>query len=87
LPCLLDSGCEITMIPKSPIDEVGGLSLLSFHQRIHSANNTEIEIVGRVIAPFRLGCRVFEADAPVSPDVQEVMLKSNWLSSQMFVGL
>ena len=67
------------MIPKSAIDEVGGLHLLPFHQRIYAANNTEIEIVGRVIAPFRLGGRVFDADALVSPDVQEVMLGSNCL--------
>jgi len=76
---LLDSGCEITMIPKSTIDEIGGLPLLPSHQRICAANNTEIEIIGRVIAPFRLGDHVFEADALVFPDVNVVMLGSNWL--------
>ena len=76
---MLDSGCEITMIPKSTIDEIGGLPLLPSHQRICAANNTEIEIIGRVIAPFRLGDHVFDADALVSPDIDVVMLGSNWL--------
>ena len=79
LPCLLDSGCEITMIPKSTIDEIGGFRLLPFNQRICAANNTEIEIIGRVIAPFRLGRHVFEANALLSPDIVKVMLGSNWL--------
>ena len=50
-------------------------------QRLWAANGTEIEIVGEVTVPLLLDGRCIDTTALVSPDVEEVMLGSDWLQA------
>jgi len=79
VPCLLDSGCETTLIPKSVIDEARNVPVLSSNRRIWAANDTEIGVIGKVNAPFMLNGRCIMTFALISPDVEEVMLGADWL--------
>ena len=79
LPCLLDSGSETTLIPQSVFNEVGGLPMLPYERRLWAANGSEIEIAGRVVAPFHLGGHCFEVYALILPEVEEVMIGVDWL--------
>ena len=80
LPCLLDSGCEVTLIPK-PVIEAANVEILPSGQRLWAANGTEIEIVGKVTVPLLLNGRCIMTTALVSPDIEEVMLGSDWLKA------
>jgi len=71
---LLDSGCEVTLIPKPVVEAVGGVVMSPSSQRLWATNNTEIEIVGEVTVPLLLDGRCIDTTALVSPDAEEVML-------------
>ena len=50
-------------------------------QRLWAANGTEIEIVGEVTVPLLLDGRCIDTTAIVLPDIEEVMLGSDWLQA------
>ena len=81
LPCLLDSGCEITLMPKSVVEAARNVEVLPCSQRLWAANGTEIEITGEATVPLLLDGRCISTRALVSPDVEEVMLGSDWLQA------
>jgi len=81
LPCSLDSGCEVTLIPKPVVEAVRGVVMSPSSQRLWAANGTEIEIVGEVTVPLLLDGRCIDTTALVSPDVEEVILGSDWLQA------
>ena len=81
LPCLLDSGCEITLIPKSVVEAARNIKVLPSRQCIWAANGSKIEIAGEAVLPLLLNGRCIPTRALVSPDVEEVMLGSDWLQA------
>jgi len=54
LPCLLDSGCEITLIPEAVVEAGRNLEVLPSSQRLWAANGSEIDITGEAIFPLML---------------------------------
>jgi hypothetical protein len=85
LPCLVDSGCEISLVPHYVIANCRSLKLSSSSQRIFAANGTEIEVLGEVVLPLMLNGRQVDTPALVSPDVEEIMLGVDWLKSHACV--
>ena len=79
LPCLLDSGCEITLMPKSVVEAARNVDLLPSSQRLWAANGNEIEVSGEATVPLLLDGRCIPTRALVSPDIEEVILGSDWL--------
>ena len=52
--CLVDSGCDITLIPKDLIKSFRSIEVKPTTQQIWAANNTPISIEGEVELPFFL---------------------------------
>jgi predicted aspartyl protease len=85
LPCLVDSGCEISLVPHHVVTNCRSLKLNSSSQRIFAANGTEIEVIGEVVLPLMLNGRQVDTPALVSPDVEEIVLGVDWLKSHACV--
>lgn len=85
LPCLLDSGCEITLVPSSVVEGARNIEVVPSSQRIWAANGTEMEIVGEAVVPLMLNGRRISTQALVSPDVEEIMLGADWLQEHKCV--
>ena len=79
IPCLVDSGCEITLVPKSVVDKVEGIEVQPSTRQVWAANGTDIVIIGEVALPFELEGRRVETFALVTADIEEVMLGFDWL--------
>jgi len=75
---LMDTGCEITLVPRSLVDK-HKLGIAPTKHRIWAANSTEIELSGETMIPFTLNDRSIETFALISPDVEEVMIGADWL--------
>jgi len=78
IACLMDTGCEITMVPRS-LAEKHRLRVVPMERRIWAANGTEIELSGETMVPFVLNDRGIDTFALVSPDVEEVMIGADLL--------
>jgi len=63
IPCLVDSGCEITLVPKSVVDRVEGVTVQPSNRQVWAANGTDIVITGEVALPFELEGRRVETFA------------------------
>ena len=70
LPCLLDSGCEVTLMPKTVVEAARNVEVLPSRRRLWAANGTEIEITGQVTLPLMLDGRRLVTTALVSPDIE-----------------
>jgi len=46
LPCLLDSGCEITLVPESLVKKAKSVNVIPSARRVWAANNTELLVTG-----------------------------------------
>jgi hypothetical protein len=77
--CLLDTGCELTIVPKELLRGVSGRLEPSTHE-LTAANGTKVEVLGEIVLPLTIGKRRFPTRAVVSPDVEELMLGIDWLS-------
>ncbi len=75
--CLLDTGCDHSMIPQKlvreatliPVDDV----------EVKAANGTSIEILGSMRVAFEIQGHPFSANLLVSEDISEFMLGFDWL--------
>ena len=74
----MDTGCEITLVPRSLVDK-HKLEIAPTKHRIWASNSTEIELSGETIIPFILNDRRIDTFALVSSDVEEVMIGVDWL--------
>ena len=54
VPCLVDSECETTLVPKSLIDCYAGIAVWPSSNQVWAANNTATEIYGETKLPFIL---------------------------------
>jgi len=79
MSCLLESGCEVTLIPETVVEAARNLEVLPSSQRLWAANGTKIGISGEATFPLMLDGKCIWTTALVSPDVEEVMLGSGWL--------
>lgn len=79
IPCLLDTGCDVTLVPKDLLDAHKSIRVMPTSTQLQAANDTEIEITGEVTLPLMLNGRRIRTQALVSPDVGEMMLGADWL--------
>ena len=79
VPCLLDTGCDITLVPKALVESSKYVKMVPASTNISAANGTETDISGEVTIPLLLKDRCFRTYALVSPDVDEIMLGADWL--------
>ena len=79
--CLLDSGCELTLVPRSLVSGATGIEVTESSQRVWAANGIELAIDGEVELPFQLPGRCIPTRALVSADIEEVMLGIDWLQA------
>ena len=77
--CLLDTGCDVTLVPQSVISAIRHLVVTPCTEYLEAANGTQIVITGKVIIPFKLNGRRIRTRASVSPDVDETMLGADWM--------
>jgi len=80
-PCLLDSGCEVSLIPKAVVEAARNVDTSASSQRLWAANGTEIKITGKATVPLLLDGRCILSTAFVSPNIEEIMLESDWLQA------
>jgi len=85
IPCLLDSGCELTLVPRSALDGLDSVEIIPTEQRVWAANNTDIAIDGKATLPFLLNGRHVPINALISADMEEVMLGADWLQTHKCV--
>ena len=79
VPCLVDSGCETTMVPRSLVHRCKDITIRPTSSKVWAANNTEIRLDGETNLPFCLEGQCLWTTALVSEDVEEVMLGADWL--------
>jgi len=77
--CLVDSGCDITLVPKDLIKLFRSMEVKPTTQQIWAANNTPISVEGEVQLPFFLDEECLWTTALISEDIEEVMLGIDWL--------
>jgi len=76
--CLLDSGCEQTVVPAKLVK---GLRLRSTPKQLYAANGTKIPVKGEVTLPLTLNGLNLHACALASDEVNEIMLGLDWMSA------
>ena len=75
----------MTLVPRSVVESAGKLQVNDTNRRILAANNTELVIDGETTAPFCIDGHSVPTQAIVSPDVEVVMLGSDWLHAHRCV--
>jgi hypothetical protein len=79
IDCLLDSDCELTLMPLSVIKQHRGIKIQPTEKRVYAANQTEIELAGEVTIPLQLDDQCLRVKSLVSHDIEEVMLGVDFL--------
>jgi len=79
IACLLDTGCDVTLVPQSVISAVRHLVVTPCTEYLEAANGTQIAITGKVIIPFKLNGRRIRTRASVSPDIDETMFGADFM--------
>jgi len=79
VPCLVDTGSEVTLVPRDLIKRFRCLEMNPLTCRVFASTNTPIRIDGEVQLPFFLGERCLWTNTLVSEDVEEPMLGIDWL--------
>jgi len=74
--CLVDSGCDHSIIPKSKVKEA---NLSPTKIDLFAANGTKISVIGQVRVQFAVGDLSLYADFYVTEDVDECILGYDWL--------
>jgi len=74
--CLLDSGADVSLIPKAYVNRP---DLIDSGERLRAANGTEIHITGRQAIPVVVNRKHTNANFLVSPNIDEVILGRDWL--------
>ena len=80
--CLVDSGCETILVPKTLTDSFWDIQ---YTKQVWAANHTDIEIHGEAYLPFVLGEQCICSPALISEDVEEIMLRADWLKDNKCV--
>jgi len=81
VPCLVDTGCELTLVSKDLISRFTYIEVRPSIRHVWAANNTPVRIEGEVRLPFELDEKCLWTIALVSEDVEEVLLGIDWLEA------
>ena len=79
VPCLLDSGCEATMVPRSLLNCRQVKNMKPTTRKVYAANDTPIQVEGEIRLPLLLYKQCIWVNALVSEDIDEVMLGVDFL--------
>ena len=74
VPCLVDSGCEVTLVPKNLTDRLKNLEVRESCVHVWAANYTPIRIYGEAQVPFMLNGKFLWTFVLISEDMEEVVL-------------
>jgi len=74
--CLLDSGCERSVIPA---DLTPNVELSPSQYSLYAANKASLDVIGDTTIPFVIDGHAFEADVSVCSKVDDFLLGSDWL--------
>jgi len=74
--CLLDSGCERSIIARSLVSD---LHLTHLHYILLAANETDLLILGDTDIHFAINRHKFVVNVSVLPAIDEFLLGSDWL--------
>ena len=74
--CLLDSGCERSVIARSLVPNV---KLIHSHDSLSVANKTKLPTVRDTDLQFTVDGHRFVANVSVSPAINEFLLGNDWL--------
>ena len=74
--CLLDTGCEKSIIPKKLI---GRMQLNESTEELYAANGTKIATVGSVNIPLHVEGLILPVEAVVTEHVREPILGADWI--------
>jgi len=77
--CLLDSGCERSVIAASLAPES---KLTPSQYSSFAANKASLNVLGDTVIPFVIDGHAFEADVSVCDKVEDFLLGSDWLEQQ-----
>ena len=77
--CLLDSGCERSVIPA---DLAPKSELSSSQYSLYAANKASLDVLGDTVISFVIDGHKFEADVSVCNKVDDFLLGSDWLEKQ-----
>ena len=77
--CLLDSGCQLSILPSSVVDD---LELLPSKRRMKTANEAVIPVLGEVEVDLHFGSLILPTRFLVSNHVTEVMLGFEFSEAQ-----
>jgi len=77
LVCLLDSGCDRSIIGHKYVSE---MTIRSTKLKLRAANGTDVPILGEVDIDFMIEGHPVRANVAVSDVVEELILGSDWLS-------
>ena len=75
--CLLDSGCDSSVIGRSSCVPSAKLNPSTYE--LFTANKAPLRVVGDLDIAFTVNGHSMEANVSVSPDIEELLLGSNWL--------
>ena len=76
VPCLINTGCELKLVPQDLVSRYGNLELRPSIRRVWAINSTPVRVSGEVRVPFILDDRCLWTSALVS---EEVTLGIDWL--------
>ena len=81
--CLLDSGCERSVINA---DLVPNAKLTPLQYSLYAANKASLDVVGDSVISFVIDGQHFEAVVSVLAKVDEFLLGSDWLENKGLSG-
>jgi len=70
-PCLLDSGCEQTMMPRRIIKKCK-IEVMPTEKRVYAANDTEMKLDGEAKVALMLNGHTIMTTTLVTPDIEEI---------------
>jgi len=74
--CLLDSGCDRSIIGRSCVPSA---KLNPSTYELFTANKAPLRVIGDLDIAFTVDGHPMEASVSVSPDIEELLLGSDWL--------
>ena len=81
IPCLLDTGCNMTMVPRAVFDLVPEVEMRPTTHRMWAANGTEVQLDGEATITFEMEGRRLDTEALISPDIEEPMIGAEWMKA------
>jgi len=78
IQCLLDSGCERSVISRNVVPNV---KLTNTRYNLTVADKAHLPILGDTHLHFKVDGNCFEANVSVSPAIDDFLLGSDWLEA------